>query len=54
MRHERKLLKAWKRPELFFVLEQSLALNDAYQQKIVECNLRIEAHLKSLESKTHG
>ena len=40
------------RPELLFVLEQSLALYDTYQHKIVECNLRIEAHLKSLESKT--
>lgn len=40
------------RPELLFVLEQSLALYDTYQQKIVECNLHIEAHLKSIESKT--
>ena len=40
------------RPELLFMLEQSLALYDTYQQKIVECNLRIEAHLQSMESKT--
>ena len=40
------------RPELLFTLEQSLALYDTYQQKIVECNLRIEAHLQSMESKT--
>jgi len=40
------------RPELLFTLEQSLALYDTYQQKIAECNLRIEAHLKSMESKT--
>jgi len=40
------------RPELLFVLEQSLALYDTYQQTIAECNVRIEAHLKSMESKT--
>jgi hypothetical protein len=40
------------RPELLFVLEQSLALYDTYQQTIGECNVRIEAHLKSMESKT--
>ena len=40
------------RPELLFTLEQSLALYDTYQQKIAECSLRIEAHLKSIESKT--
>jgi transposase len=40
------------RPELLFVLEQSLALYDVYQHKIAECDLRIEGHLKSMESKT--
>ncbi len=40
------------RPELLFVLEQSLALYDLYQQKIADCTLRIETHLKSMESKT--
>ena len=40
------------RTELLFVLEQSLALYDTYQQKVAECNLRIEAHLKSMEPKT--
>jgi transposase len=40
------------RPELLFVLEQSLALYDSYQMKIDECDLRIEVHLKSMESKT--
>src|ERR1700686_2038515 len=40
------------RPELLFVLEQSLALYDTYQQTITECNVRIETHLKSMESKT--
>jgi hypothetical protein len=37
------------RPELLFVLEQSLALYDIYQQTIAECNVRIEAHLKSIQ-----
>jgi transposase len=40
------------RSELLFVLEQSLALYDTYQQSIAQCNLRIEAHLKSMKSKT--
>ena len=40
------------RPELLFVLEQSLALFDTYQQKVTECNLRIEAHLQSMKPKT--
>ena len=40
------------RQELLFVLEQSLALYDLYQQKIAECTLRIECHLKSMGSKT--
>src|SRR6202162_3106663 len=40
------------RLELLFVLEQSLALYDSYQMKIGECYLRIEVHLKSMESKT--
>src|SRR5260370_37935687 len=40
------------RPELLFVLEQGLALYDTYQQKIAECNLRIEIHLKSMHSQT--
>jgi transposase len=34
------------------VLEQSLALYDTYQIKIAECNLRLEYHLKRMESKT--
>jgi len=40
------------RSELLFVLEQSLALYDTYQQKVADCNLRIEAHLQSMEPKT--
>jgi transposase len=40
------------RQELLFVLEQSLALYDLYQQKIADCTLRIESHLKSMGSKT--
>jgi hypothetical protein len=38
------------RPELLFVLEQSLALYDTYHQKIAECDQKIEAHLKTMES----
>jgi len=38
------------RPELLFVLEQSLALYDTYHQKIAECDQKIETHLKTMES----
>lgn len=39
------------REELLFVLEQSLELYDTYLGKITKCDERIEAHLKTMESK---
>ena len=39
------------RSELLFVLEQSLELYDIYIGKIAACNQRVEAHLKTMESK---
>jgi transposase len=39
------------REELLFVLEQSLQIYDTYLGKIAECDQRIEAHLKTMESK---
>lgn len=39
------------RSELLFVLEQSLELYDIYLGKIAACDQRVEAHLKTIESK---
>jgi transposase len=39
------------REELLFVVEQELQMRDAYEQKIVACDRKIEAHLKSMEAK---
>jgi transposase len=39
------------RPELLFILEQSLSLYDTYHEKIKDCDGRIEAQLKTLETK---
>lgn len=39
------------REELLFVLEQSLELYDTYLGKITKCDQRIEAHLKTMDSK---
>jgi transposase len=39
------------RPELLFVLEQSLELYDTYLQKITECDRRIDEHLTTMEAK---
>lgn len=37
--------------ELLFVLEQSLALYDAYGEKIRACDQRIDAHLKAMQAR---
>jgi transposase len=39
------------RNELLFILQQSLELYDTYLEKIRECDQRIEAHLKTMQSK---
>src|SRR5215471_403265 len=46
----RSLEGTW-RPELLFVLEQSLELYDAYLEKITDCDRRIDEHLKTMEAK---
>ena len=46
----RSLEGTW-RPELLFVLEQSLELYDTYLEKIKECDRRIDEHLKMMEAK---
>jgi transposase len=45
----RKSLQGHYRTEHVFALQQALALYDFYQQKIRECDERIEAHLGSFE-----
>lgn len=46
----RSLEGTW-RPELLFVLAQSLELYDTYLEKIRACDLRIDTHLKAMEAK---
>lgn len=46
----RSLEGTW-RPELVFVLEQSLALYETYLKKICECDRRIEEQLRLMEAK---
>jgi transposase len=43
----------WRNEQLF-VLEQSLELYDTYLGKIVECDQRVETHLKTMESKVES
>lgn len=42
------------RPEHVFALTQALELYDLYQEKIRECDAKIEAELRNLESKNPG
>lgn len=42
------------REELLFVLGQALELYEVYQQKIAECDARVEAHLQSFSAKVAG
>jgi transposase len=39
------------REELLFVVQQELQMRDAYEEKIVACDRKIEAHLKSMDAK---
>jgi transposase len=39
------------RPELLFILEQSLSLYDTYHEKIQDCDHRLEAQFKAMETK---
>jgi transposase len=49
----RSLEGTW-RPELLFVLEQSLELYDTYLEKIRECDCRIDEHLQTMEAKVEA
>jgi transposase len=46
-----KSLEGNWRDELLFVLRQSLNLYEAYQNKIADCDLKIEAHMLEFDSK---
>jgi regulator of PEP synthase PpsR (kinase-PPPase family) len=45
-----KSLEGNWRPELLFVLQQEVEMYDTYQQRIAECDLRLQEHLASLSS----
>jgi transposase len=49
----RSLEGTW-RPELLFVLEQSLDLYDTYLEKIKDCDRRIDEHLKTMDSRAEA
>jgi transposase len=46
----RSLEGTWQ-PDLLFVLQQEVAMYDAYQQRIAECDQALERHLKSVADK---
>jgi len=46
-----KSLEGTWQPDLLFVLQQEVAMYDAYQQRIVECDQALEQHLKSVADK---
>jgi transposase len=42
-----KSLEGNWRPELLFVLQQAVAMDDTYQQRIAECDQQLQKHLAS-------
>jgi transposase len=46
-----KSLEGTWQPDLLFVLEQEVAMYDAYQQRIAECDQALEQHLKGFADK---
>jgi hypothetical protein len=46
-----KSLKGTWQPDLLFVLQQEVAMHDAYQQRIAECDQALELHLKGVADK---
>lgn len=49
-----KSLEGTWQPDLVFVLQQEVAMYDAYQQRIVECDQALERHLKGVADKVTG
>src|SRR5512134_3681718 len=46
-----KRLEGTWQPDLLFVLQQEVAMYDAYQQRIAECDQALEQHLKGVADK---
>jgi len=46
-----KSLEGTWQPDLLFVLQQEVAMYDAYQQRITECDHELEQHLKGIADK---
>ena len=46
-----KSLEGTWQPDLLFVLQQDVAMYDAYQQRITECDQALEQHLKGIAAK---
>src|SRR5262245_31097909 len=46
-----KSLEGTWQPDLVFVLQQEVAMYDAYQQRIAECDHELEQHLKGFADK---
>jgi hypothetical protein len=42
------------RPELVFVLQQEVALHEAYRQRITECDQQIEKHLATFADNSNA
>jgi hypothetical protein len=42
-----KSLEGTWRPDLLFVLQQEVAMHDAYHHRITECDQALERHLKA-------
>ena len=49
-----KSLEGTWQPDLLFVLQQEVAMYDAYQQRITECDQALEQHLKRVPDKLAG
>src|SRR5262249_45648055 len=49
-----KSLEGTWQPDLLFVLQQEVAMYDAYQQRIAECDHALEQHLKGFADKGTG
>jgi len=49
-----KSLEGTWQPDLLFVLQQEVAMYDAYQQRITECDQALEQHLKGVPDKLAG
>jgi transposase len=49
-----KSLEGTWQPDLLFVLQQEVAMYDAYQQRITECDQALEQHLKGVPDRLAG